>query len=557
MNPTEIPAAGIPWSEAIAALDGGSAPPPAITDAQPLLRHWHPDHSAGGPRRLAVGASAGQDCPAALADLLQADALIDDIDIAGCATVSTEVLVIGGGGAGCIAALTAAEAGAKVLLTTKLGLGDSNTVMAEGGIQCAVGAEDSLQTHFEDTLRGGQMAGDRALVAALVGDGPASVRWLIERGMTFDMEEGQGPSGRLRRKRAGGTRVPRILSFRDVTGLEMMRVLREAAGLHPRITVWNRSPVVELLSDETGGCVGAVIYSLHLHRFVLIRARSVVMATGGAGRLHLNGFPTSNHLGATADGLVLAYRMGARLREPDSFQYHPTGIAWPPALRGQLISEAARSLGATLVNGHGHRFVDELSPRDVVAAAILRECGEGRGVLRDGCVGVLLDTPALERARPGILKTTLVTLCHLAHKAGIDPAREPVPVYPTLHYQNGGIAIGTDGGTEVPGLYCAGEVSGGIHGRNRLMGNALLELVGFGRRAGAAAAAFQPVRPSGRANLGHVQEWRRALVAAGLPLDVKAPVLFPPIAGFDLAADRALGRSDLSARSLEAALQVL
>jgi succinate dehydrogenase / fumarate reductase flavoprotein subunit/L-aspartate oxidase len=287
-----------------------------------------------------------------------------------------------------------------------------------------------------------------------------------------------------------------------------------------------------------------VIYSLYLRRYVMVRAGAVIMATGGAGRLHLNGFPTSNHLGATADGLVLAYRLGARLRETASFQYHPTGVAWPDALRGQLISEAARSLGAQIMNGRGERFVEELAPRDVVAAAILREIGEGRAVEREGCTGVFLDTPGLERAKPGVLANSLVSLLHLAHKSGSDPAAEPMLVTPTLHYQNGGIAIGPDGATDVAGLWCAGEASGGIHGRNRLMGNALLELVVFGRRAGASAAAgARSGRLPGRANLNHVADWRRALVAAGLPLDMRAPMLFPPVAGFNIVTDRAPGRA--------------
>ncbi|MGD7413260.1 FAD-binding protein, partial [Ralstonia pseudosolanacearum] len=220
-----------------------------------------------------------------------------------------------------------------------------------------------------------------------------------------------------------------------------------------------------------------------------VLARAVVLATGGAGRLHLEGFATSNHYGATADGLVIAYRAGARLTDVDSFQYHPTGIAWPRHLAGGLVSEAARSLGARLVNGLGERFVDELAPRDVVAAAILRECENGRGIGRDGVTGVFLDTPDLLARQPDVLHTHLLSLAHLAKTCGIDPAREPLLVYPTLHYQNGGVVISPDGLTGVPGLYAAGEVTGGIHGRNRLMGNALLDIIAFGRRAGRHAAA--------------------------------------------------------------------
>jgi succinate dehydrogenase / fumarate reductase flavoprotein subunit/L-aspartate oxidase len=267
----------------------------------------------------------------------------------------------------------------------------------------------------------------------------------------------------------------------------------------------------------------------------------VVLATGGAGRLHLNAFPTSNHFGATADGLVLAYRLGARLRELDSFQYHPTGIAYPPHLAGGLITEAARSAGARLLNGAGERFVDELQPRDVVASAILRECGQGRGIERDGQLGVFLDTPTLEIEKPGILAQRLVTVRHLARKCGLDAAREPFLVYPTLHYQNGGVEIDKDGASSVPGLYCAGEVTGGIHGRNRLMGNALLDILSMGRRARPGAAGLEGSVAAIRAGVGHVHAWQRELTAAGLPLHVKAPLLFPSYANFDLQADAGLG----------------
>ena len=235
----------------------------------------------------------------------------------------------------------------------------------------------------------------------MVMDGPDVIRWLIQLGMQFDLEDDRPIGGNLLRKKPGGASAARILSYRDYTGLEMMRVLREAVDLDAGVAVWNRCPVVELLSDERGRCAGAVIYNLEWRSFVLVRARAVILATGGAGRLHLNRFPTSNHYGATADGLVLAYRIGARLRELDSFQYHPTGVAYPPHLAGGLISEAARSAGAKLINGEGERFVDELQPRDVVASAILRECAEGRGIERDGQLGVFLDTPTLEKEQPG------------------------------------------------------------------------------------------------------------------------------------------------------------
>lgn len=529
----------IAWDAALAAHRAAAPAPPAEAGLpkDALLARFHPDHRAGAMTPLLVGASAGADCPTELARLLQADALIEDADLAGSAHQDADVLVIGGGGAGCVAALTAARAGARVLVATKLRLGDGNTVMAEGGIQAAVGAEDSLQHHYEDTLRAGHFAADRQLAAALVSDGPDAIRWLIREGMSFDLEgDGERIGGHLLRKKPGGATAARLLSYRDFTGLEMMRVLREALLLTPGIRVLESHPAIELLTDARGTVAGAVLLDIERGRLVMARAGATVLATGGAGRLHMAGFPTSNHYGATADGLVLAYRAGARLRETDSFQYHPTGIAWPPHLAGTLISEAARAAGAHLLNGAGQRFVDELAPRDLVAAAILREIAEGRAVERDGQAGVLLDTPTLEAEQPGILASRLVTLCHLAHRAGFNPAVEPFLVRPTLHYQNGGIAIDTAGRSGVPGLWCAGEAAGGLHGRNRLMGNALLEVVAFGRRAGAAAAA-EPARAAERGvGVGHLADWRRALIGAGLPLDIRAPLLFPAYGNADAAA---------------------
>lgn len=532
----------IAYQDALGRWQAGATPAmrtPSTSVAELLAAH-HPDHGPNARVALAVGVNRGDPCQPELARQLQANALIDDVDIAGAQLVSTDVLVVGGGGAGCAAALTAAEQGARVLLATKLRLGDSNTVMAEGGIQAAIGEDDSPQRHFEDTLRAGHFAGAPELVAQMVLDGPHVIRWLIQLGMAFDLEDGQPLGGKLLRKKPGGASAARILSYRDYTGLEMMRVLREAVELDAGIQTWNRCPAVELLSDERGRCAGAVLYNLEWRSFVLVRAQAVVLASGGAGRLHLNRFPTSNHYGATADGLVLAYRLGARLRELDSFQYHPTGIAYPPHLAGGLVSEAARSAGARLINGEGERFVDELAPRDVVAAAILRECAEGRGIEREGQVGVFLDTPTLELEQPGMLEKRLVTLRHLAKKCGHDPAQVPFLVYPTLHYQNGGVAIDKDAAASVPGLYCVGELSGGLHGRNRLMGNALLDILSMGRRAGAKAASSAGRFIGGRAGIGHLHAWQRELMLAGLPLDERAPQLFPTYAHFDLRADLGL-----------------
>ena len=542
--------AGIPYTAARERYRAGATPAMRSNgiSVDELLEGYHPDRGRNARVALAVGVNRGEPCQPELARFLQSNALIDDVDLAGAQLTTTDVLVVGGGGGGCAAALTAAKKGARVILATKLRLGDSNTVMAEGGIQAAVGADDSPQLHFEDTLRAGHFCAEPELVAQMVMDGPDVIRWLIQLGMLFDLEDDRPIGGNLLRKKPGGASAARVLSYRDYTGLEMMRVLREAVDLDSGITVWNRCPVVELLSDDHGGCAGAVIYNLEWHAFMLVRARAVILATGGTGRLHLNRFPTSNHYGATADGLVLAYRLGARLRELDSFQYHPTGIAYPPHLSGGLVSEAARSAGARLINGEGERFVDELRPRDEVASAILRECAEGRAVERGGQLGVFLDTPTLEKENPGILAKRLVTLRHLADKCGHDPAQEPFLVYPTLHYQNGGVAIDKDGASSVPGLYCVGELAGGIHGRNRLMGNALLDILSMGRRAGGKVAESTGSFALGRAGVSHVHGWQRELTLAGLPLHVKSPQLFPTYAHFDLRLDAGL-RSSPSGRA--------
>ncbi|UYZ84692.1 FAD-binding protein [Entomomonas sp. E2T0] len=525
---------GIVYEQALANLKQADyAAPPELGDKQLLLKQYHPDYQQGSTISLTVGANKGDVCPTALAKLLQSNAPITDANLAGAIVVNTEVLVIGAGGAGCAAALEVSAKGRSVILATKLRIGDSNTVMAEGGIQAAIGEDDSPQIHFEDTLKAGHLCADKKLVAQLAISAPNTIRWLIEQGMSFDRENSDFVGSKLLRKKPGGATRARILSFKDYTGVEMMRVLREAVELDERINVWNRCPLVELLSDEDGNCVGGVIYDLSTHRFVLVRASKVILATGGTGRLHLNDFPTSNHYGATADGLVLAYRIGAKLREIDSFQYHPTGVAWPSFRFGGLISEAARSAGAYLINGEGKRFIDELLPRDIVSAAILRECAEGRGIEREGKVGVFLDVPDLERRNPGILKERLVSLSHLGKQCNIDLTVEPIMVRPTLHYQNGGVVIDENGQTTVSGLYCVGEMTGGIHGRNRMMGNALQEIITFGRRAGEHAALTANQHPAPKVGLFHLYNWQRQLILSGLPTNVYGPILFPEYGNFD------------------------
>lgn len=476
-------------------LRGQTFPQLSISDRKAWLADFHPDQQADGKRELVVGPGRGSQVPVELADLLEsrprvsATSLLQSDAATRKADIVTDVLVIGGGGAGTAAAIAAAEAGAKVFIATKLRHGDSNTIMAEGGMQVADQECDSPAQHFIDALGGGHFTNDADLVEALVSDGAGVLRWLEELGMLFD----KYPTGRMKVRHGGGTSRKRLHAAGDVTGLEMMRVIQDRAEALDNITVSPFTPAVELLTDDNGRAVGAVLERLPGGESIIVHAGSVVMATGGLGRLHFNKFPTSNHYGATADGLVMAYRAGVPLRDLNSCQYHPTGIAYPERKVGLLITEKFRGLGAPFLNRFGDEFVFGLEARDVTTAAIIRECRElNNGVpTPDGGVGVWLDIPfidlvhgrgTIEREFPGRFKEFL--------GKGIDIRQLPLLAYPTLHYQNGGMVIGTNGGTDMPGLFAAGEVTGGVHGHNRLMGNALLEILVFGLRAGRSAAEF-------------------------------------------------------------------
>ncbi len=519
---------GIPYDEALKRYQHDKEH--TLPEMNEILRDYHPDYYPDSLVKLQVGINKGDLCHRQLAEMLQADARIDEADLAGTSITETNVLVIGGGGAGSAAALTAARNGASVILATKLRLGDSNTVMAEGGIQASIESGDTPQAHYDDTLKAGHNKANKKLVARMVMDAPDVIRWLIQEGMQFDQNE----FGDLLTRRPGGASANRIVYYRDYTGLEMMRVLRESVS-NSNIEVWDHSPVVELLSSETGHCAGAVIYSVEERTYKMIKAQAVILATGGIGRMHINGFPTTNHFGATGDGLILAYRLGAKLRDLDSFQYHPTGVAYPSHLAGSLITEGVRSAGVQLLNALGERFVDELKPRDYISAAILRECAEGRGVVVDDqTVGVWLDTPNMELREPGLMKQRFPKLFHLAKRGNLDPTKKPILVYPALHYQNGGVVIDENGHSTIPGLYCVGEVSGGIHGRNRIMGNALLEIISFGRRAGLQAAQNLSARGHKKSGIEHLTKLRRELSRANMPMDVKSPMLFPACANFEL-----------------------
>jgi succinate dehydrogenase/fumarate reductase flavoprotein subunit len=410
------------------------------------------------------------------------------------------------------------------MLSKKLGLGDSNTVMAQGGMQVAITDEDSPVQHFLDTLKGGHMKNDHELLRVMVEEGPSITRWLLGLGVLFDRD----PDGNLHVKKGGGSSKPRLLTCSDYTGLELMRVLKDEV-LNQKIQVLEFSAAIELLSDDQGSCSGAIFRDLDTKRPFVVAAKTVILTTGGIGRLHIQGFPTSNHYGATGDGLILAYRLGAKLLQIDTFQYHPTGAVYPEQLLGALVTEGIRSEGGHLVNGKGDRFVNELDTRDVVSSSIIRECEEGRGVrTTTGHLGVWLDTPLLDVEHgPGILEKHFPAMIRQYKRYGLDITKDPVLIYPTLHYQNGGVKIDVHGESGVKNLFVAGETSGGLHGRNRLMGNSLLDLMVFGKRAGAAAASRALSVSQGRLTLEHLARFRAEARKHGVASSVSSPMLFP------------------------------
>ena len=262
---------------------------------------------------------------------------------------------------------------------------------------------------------------------------------------------------------------------------------------------------------------------------LVARAKCVIIATGGAGRMHYQGFPTSNHYGATADGLVMAYRAGAKLLYQDTLQYHPTGVAFPQQIFGALVTEKVRSMGAKLVNSEGEVYIHPLETRDVNAAAVIRECTtNGKGVPTPMGKAVWLDTPMIDMIHgKGTLEKRLPAMLRMYLKFGIDMRETPILIYPTLHYQNGGIEITVDGQSGVENLFVAGEAVGGIHGRNRLMGNSLLDIIVFGRNAGQQAAKKSRDVTVGKLTLEHVKKYEAELEAIGVENQAASPKLLP------------------------------
>lgn len=495
-------------------------------EKQELLKNYHPDYKPGTIREIKVGINKGDLVINEIADILESYSYLnpesfkfENIDY------DVDVLIIGGGGAGVAAALSAYEYTKNILLVTKLRIGDANTMMAQGGIQAADKENDSPTIHYLDVIGGGGYKNIPNLVYALVNDGPKVIKWLEELGVMFDKKD----NGSMLTIHGGGTSRKRMHTCKDYTGMEIMRVIRDEF-INKGINYLEFTCAIELLTDEDGKCCGAVLLNLENGKIIIVKSKVVILATGGAGRLHVQGFPTSNHYGATADGLVLAYRVGAKFIYLDTIQYHPTGVSFPEQILGQLITEKVRSLGAQLVNCDGEQFIYPLETRDVVASAIIKECLKGKGIKTpSGYYGVWLDTPLIEILKgEGTIEKELPAMFRQFLRFGIDMRKEPVLTYPTQHYQNGGILINENCETNVLGLLVCGEVSGGVHGRNRLMGNSLLDILVFGRRAGKRAGELlKELPPIKKLTLNHLITYHEELKKVGVDEKRKSPKILP------------------------------
>ena len=512
----------------------------SMAERKEVLSQFHPDYQEDAKQMVRVGPNKGDIFQETVARLLESKSIIqpEKVDLS---TVDheTDVLVIGGGGAGTSAAIMASEAGCKVIIANKLRHGDSNTIMAEGGIQAATHKCDSPYYHFLDTIGGGHFSNQRDLVAALAKDAPLSIAWLESLGMMFNKYE----DGTTVVRHCGGSSRKRLQSAGDMTGAEIMRVIRdEARNRADLISVMEFSPAVELLLDTDGKCAGAILFNMETREYSIVKAKAVVMATGGFGRLHVKGFATTNHYGATMDGVVMAYRAGVGNQSLHSTQYHPTGVTYPEQNVGLLITEKVRGLGAHVLNRNGEQFCFPLEPRDVESAELIKEAMEkGLGIMTPtGRVGLWLDSPMIEELHgPGTVRKELPAKFIQFERHGIDISKEPMLVYPTLHYQNGGINVDGETNTAIPGLFGAGEVIGGVHGENRLMGNSLQDIITFGRRAGNSAAAYIGGGVELKElSLDHVVKFENELTEAGIDSPQVAPILLPDYATDEVVANR-------------------
>lgn len=509
--------------------------PPAMSkkEREEILK-LHPDFAPGGKREIAVGPNKGEIAPNEVADLLEAYPIIekDEIDVSSI-DYDVDILIIGGGLAGTSAALFANDNGVpveRILLTNKLRHGDANSMMAEGGTQAADRPNDSPLIHYLDALGGGHFANKPEVLRTLAEDAPLIMEWLLDLGAMIDREE----NGDFVEKWGGGTSMKRMHACRDYTGMEELRVMRDEFR-NREIPCLEYYPAVELLTDDKGKVGGAVLWNCETGDYKTVRAKTTIMATGGFGRLHIRGFPTTNHYGATCDGVVLSYRAGAKLRDVDTVQYHPTGAAFPQQIVGLLLTEKLRSMGAQPVNKDGEAFVFPLEPRDVEASSFIRECYiRNKGITTPtGMRGIWLDTPLIElKNGEGTIEKNFPGMFRMFSRCDIDMRKDPLLVFPSLHYQNGGVETDPDGQTNVEGLLVAGEVSGGVHGKNRLMGNSTLDCMVFGRRAGIFAAQYvKKAKKSKKLTLNHMENYINLLQKANIKPERRAPILLPDYRG--------------------------
>jgi L-aspartate oxidase len=389
-----------------------------------------------------------------------------------------DVLVIGSGAAGLAAGVAATSARARVAVATKTTLQACNSAKAQGGIQASFGADDTPDLHAEDVMRSSHETAEPALVRVLTSEARGAIGWLEQLGCAFTRE-----NGGYRLARCGGATRKRLLQVGDRTGHAITKALREAyeAGegdvlAHHRLT--------ELAPGDNGWQATFATPD----GTDVVDAATVVLASGGRcyAEAEIRGELSTNHPNATGETTRIAIDAGAETRDLDALQYHPNGGAWPATMQGYSIPETTRAYGAVLLNADREEFTDSLGPRDEVSNAIFAEVEAGRGVLtEDGRPAVWLDTT---RIAPADAEVSLPYMLRRYRGGGIDPLAEPILTYPVLHYQNGGLVIDTDAETTLAGVFACGEIAGGTHGRNRMMGNSLLECVVFGRRAGTAAA---------------------------------------------------------------------
>ena len=388
--------------------------------------------------------------------------------------ILVDVLVVGSGASGLAAALSAERAGARVALAAKGSIQSCNSAKAQGGIQAAFGEDDSPDIHAEDVWRSSHQTADMELVRVLTSEAPGTIHWLEEHGVEFTRS-----NGGYRLARCGGSTRKRLLQVGDRTGLAITTALRGAVQGSSALT-FPKSPLAQLEPIESGWRARCGEHELE--------AGAVVLAAGGRcfREAEVRGELTTNHPGATGEVTQIALDLGAESRDLDALQYHPNGGAWPEGMQGYSIPETTRAYGAVLLNAEREEFTDSLGPRDEVSQAIVDEVEKGLGVeTPDGRPAVWLDTTRIAEEDAAV---SLPYMLRRYRASGIDPLAEPILTYPVLHYQNGGLTIDEHGETTLEGLFACGEIAGGTHGRNRMMGNSLLECCVFGRRAGKAAA---------------------------------------------------------------------